>query len=262
MSKSIGIFAIAIILFSVGLSYHSFSVFKREAAQTEKMVAAQARNIDELAGKIDALKKDSNFFDASGDTPVDPSQDDAETTSFNQRLVTLENEIVAIRTLLEEEIQLRSQMRSNGNVDTFSNAEDETQYGDGKLTQEADDTEREGIRNQLRQLDGLMLTEEPDPQWSGVMMAKLENLFDDVTTSAESEVIINSYDCKSTLCRIEALTKEIDQSHELEDALLDTIDDDAPQTITTRDEQANGDVITTFYLIRNGENLKQMLSVE
>ncbi len=272
MFKLIGIFII-IILFSAGLFYFFYSTATRRAMETEKRIAVQARNIDALQKGLGALKKDVVLLGASGKKPVHAHQYEVETASLRQKLLTLESEVAAIRVLLEGEIKLRSQIRDAGILAASKTAKDEslespwqdsdkTQNGDREWTPELADAEQERVNNQLRQLDDLMISDEPDPQWSMMMIDKLENLLDEVAVSVDSGVTINSYDCKSKLCLIEALTKGLEPSHGFEQVLLDNMDEDAPQMITTRDEHENGDVTTKFYLIKGGESLNQMLSAE
>ena len=111
----------------------------------------------------------------------------------------------------------------------------------------------------MARLDDLLLHDEPDPQWTPLMVAKIDVFLGRRGSSGKSLLSINSLECKSVMCRLVVTTGSHEKSQELEDALMLYLADDIPDMLTIRGNAANGNVVSTFYLIRDGGTLEQML---
>jgi len=256
-----------LVLFSVGFSFFSFSAHKRRIALTDETLEAQARYIGSLQAKLDALSKEIAFLRASDDKSVQPRQANSkvDTPPFNQKLLFLENEVAAIRKLLDGEIYSRNISRysvSNSNDQkktqeeySWYDEEDQKHFNAGG-TPESAAAEKERLDQELRILDELVAREDPDPDWSGGMIEEIEDILNQVPISGDSQIIVSDNDCKSSLCRVEIVTPGFEQSHIIEQALLENVSDETPQIITTRQNQENGNVVSTFYLIKDEEALR------
>ncbi len=270
MAKLTGILLPLAVLLAVGLFFLKLSGHDRSNAHTEKTLAALVNKVGELQEKLETLSAEtgrSNVSKYHSETTRQPV-DNIDAASLTRKLALLEDEVVTLKAMIEDDIGPRLNSILSQQITTSADDQDTGYMKDEEPASTEEDllrqarAEKERLNETLGQLDALMLSDEPDPHWSGMMTEKLGDILDRTTGTLNGETPASSYDCTSTLCRVETVASSIEQAEALEEAILENLSNETPQTISTRDNRENGDMTVRFYLFREGINIKDLLGTQ